>query len=45
MVDAILTNTMLPQISREILTRTLDGRPLSDIRVSIENGEFAYQYG
>jgi type VI secretion system protein VasG len=42
MIDAILTNTMLPRISRELLTRTLDGRPLTDIRVSIENGEFAY---
>ncbi len=44
MIDAILTNTMLPQISREILTRTLNGQPLSSIRVTIENGEFAYQF-
>ena len=43
MIDAILTNTMLPRISRELLTRTLESRPLSNIRVSIQDGDFAYQ--
>jgi type VI secretion system protein VasG len=43
MIDAILTNTLLPRISRELLTRTLESRPLSNIRVLIRDGEFAYQ--
>jgi type VI secretion system protein VasG len=43
MIDAILTNTLLPRISLELLSRTLDGRPLAHIRVSAEKGEFAYQ--
>jgi type VI secretion system protein VasG len=43
MIDAILTNTLLPRISLELLTRTLDGRQLSNIRVTAEKGEFAYQ--
>lgn len=42
MIDAILTNTLLPRISLELLNRTLDGRPLSEIRVSVDQGEFAY---
>jgi type VI secretion system protein VasG len=42
MIDAILTNTLLPRISLELLSRTLDGRPLSNILVSAEKGEFAY---
>jgi type VI secretion system protein VasG len=43
MIDAILTNTMLPRISRDILTNTLDGKPLSRIEVSVDGGEFAYK--
>jgi type VI secretion system protein VasG len=43
MIDAILTNTLLPRISRELLTRTLEARPLSNIRVSIQDGDFSYQ--
>jgi len=42
MIDAILTNTLLPRISLELLNRTLDGRRLSEIRVSVDRGEFAY---
>ncbi len=43
MIDAILTNTLLPRISRDILTNTLDGKPLSRIDVSVDQGEFAYK--
>ncbi|HJQ80376.1 MAG TPA: type VI secretion system ATPase TssH [Lacipirellulaceae bacterium] len=43
MIDAILTNTLLPRISHDILTNTLDGKPLSRIEVSVDNGEFAYK--
>jgi len=42
MIDAILTNTLLQRISLELLNRTLDGRRLSEIRVSVDRGEFAY---
>jgi type VI secretion system protein VasG len=44
MIDAILTNTLLPAISTEILGAMMDGRPLERIRVSIEGGEFHYRY-
>lgn len=29
MIDAILTNTLLPDMSREFLTRMLEGKPLA----------------
>ena len=42
-VDNILTNTLLPDISRRILTSLAEGGKLSAIRVSIgENGQFVY---
>ncbi|HEY7879183.1 MAG TPA: type VI secretion system ATPase TssH [Gemmatimonadaceae bacterium] len=43
-VDNILTNTLLPEISREILERMAVGDRMSAIRVSVgENGAFEYQ--
>ena len=44
MIDAILTNTMLPDISREFLTRMMEGRQVSAVRVSAPNGEFEYGF-
>ncbi|WP_297354402.1 type VI secretion system ATPase TssH [Paraburkholderia sp.] len=44
MIDAILTNTLLPAISREFLTRTIDGGAVERVDVSVENGEFAYRF-
>jgi type VI secretion system protein VasG len=42
-IDALLTNTLLPRISEALLTRTLSGQPLKRAAVSVENGEFSYQ--
>jgi type VI secretion system protein VasG len=44
MIDAILTNTMLPSISREFLTRMIDDRAVERVRVSVENGDFTYRF-
>ncbi len=42
-VDNILTNTLLPDISRRILAGLAEGQRLSSIQVSIgENGQFVY---
>jgi type VI secretion system protein VasG len=42
-VDNILTNTLLPDISRRILAGMAEGQRLSSIQVSIgENGQFVY---
>ena len=44
MVDAILTNTVLPQISREVLGASMQDRRLQRVRVSAAEGEFRYAY-
>ncbi|MCO6415512.1 type VI secretion system ATPase TssH [Siccirubricoccus sp. KC 17139] len=42
MIDAILTNTMLPAISAAFLNRMLEGQPVQSVHVGVENGDFAY---
>ena len=44
MIDAILTNTILPTISQEILRRTLDAKSLSRIMITAAEGDFRYDY-
>ncbi|MGH8557643.1 MAG: type VI secretion system ATPase TssH [Methylococcales bacterium] len=43
-VDAILTNTVLPAISEEFLTKMLTGEPVTAVRVGVEDSEFRYQF-
>jgi type VI secretion system protein VasG len=45
MIDAILTHTVLPTVSREFLTCLAEGRKLSHIRLEVNNDDFAYRYG
>jgi type VI secretion system protein VasG len=44
MIDAILTNTLLPRISQELLTRMLDSRPAARVNITVSNGDFAYAF-
>jgi type VI secretion system protein VasG len=44
MIDAILTNTVLPKISQEFLTRMMEGKPVERVHVRVENGEFGYGF-
>ncbi len=44
MIDAILTNTMLPDVSRAFLQRMLEGRPITGVQVGVADGEFSYQF-
>jgi type VI secretion system protein VasG len=43
-VDAILTNTMLPRISEEFLNRMLQAQPVRRVDVSVRDGEFDYAF-
>ncbi len=45
MIDAILTNTMLPDISREFLTRMIEGETIAKVKVGVTDGEFSYGFG
>jgi type VI secretion system protein VasG len=42
MIDAILTNTLLPDLSGQLLNRMLAGDGVTKVHVRVEGGEFAY---
>jgi type VI secretion system protein VasG len=44
MVDTILTNTMLPKISAQFLTRMLEGKQVDRVHVSVADGELSYAF-
>ena len=44
MIDAILTNTVLPSLSGEFLQRMLVGRPLARVHLGVEAGQFSYKF-
>lgn len=44
MVDAILTQTLLPEISRELLNRLMEGASPRKVEVSVKDGDIAYNY-
>ena len=44
MIDAILTNTMLPDVSREFLGRMMEGKPIGEVRVGVADGGFSYAF-
>ncbi|MDX2022640.1 MAG: type VI secretion system ATPase TssH [Deltaproteobacteria bacterium] len=44
MIDAIVTNTMLPRISQEILGRMMEGRQVNRIAISVANSDFDYSF-
>jgi len=43
-VDAILSNTMLPKISAELLARSMGAQPVASIAVSVRDGDFDYRF-
>src|SRR5262249_35007439 len=44
MIDAILTNTVLPEISREFLNPMMEGKPIERVHVKVADGEFSYAF-
>ncbi|MBL8308572.1 MAG: type VI secretion system ATPase TssH [Rubrivivax sp.] len=44
MIDAILTNTMLPDISREFLTRMMEGQAIERVSVGVAGAGFSYDF-
>ena len=44
MIDAILTNTMLPQISTEFLMRMKDSEKVERVHITVQDGEFSYSF-
>jgi len=44
-IDAILTNTMLPEISIQLLEKQMGGEPIQSIDVTISGDGFVYKFG
>jgi type VI secretion system protein VasG len=44
MIDAILTNTLLPQISGEFLSRMSEGKATSAVAITVKGSELDYQF-
>jgi len=44
MIDAILTNTMLPAISGAFLAHMLEGSQVAGVQVSVKDGDLAYAF-
>ena len=45
LIDAILTNTMLPELSIELLNRQMNGEEVKEIAVNVEGDGFGYKFG
>ena len=44
MIDAILTNTVLPRLSEEFLKRMLEGKEIKRAHISVTDGDFSYSF-
>jgi type VI secretion system protein VasG len=44
MIDAILTNTILPKISEEFLKRMMIGAPATKVHITVGDGDFLYGF-
>ncbi|MBY6140417.1 type VI secretion system ATPase TssH [Leisingera daeponensis] len=44
MIDAIVTNTMLPEISNEFLRRLMEGKEVEKVAIGVKDGEFTYAF-
>lgn len=44
MIDAILTNSMLPDISRQFLVCMMEGKEIKQVAVDVKDGEFSYAF-
>lgn len=44
MIDAIVTNTMLPAISAEFLTRMMEGKEITKVSIDVADGDFTYEF-
>jgi type VI secretion system protein VasG len=44
MIDAILTNTLLPDVSMAFLIHQLDGHPIERVEVDVADSKFSYRF-
>ena len=44
MIDNIITNSILPDLSRQVLARMVSGDEMSDVTIRITDGTFSYDF-
>lgn len=44
MIDAILTNTILPEVSQTLLSRTVQEQKIHTVNIDVVDGQFVYAY-
>ena len=44
MIDAIVTNTMLPDISAEFLKRMMEGKLVKKVAIDVKDHNFTYSF-
>ncbi|AGT11484.1 type VI secretion system ATPase TssH [Paracoccus aminophilus] len=45
MVDNIITNSILPDLSRQVLARMVEGGAMEDVRIELKDGGYDYVFG
>ncbi|MBS0123558.1 type VI secretion system ATPase TssH [Thetidibacter halocola] len=45
MIDNVITNSILPEMSRQVLGRMVSGEALREVKVSVTDGVFGYEFG
>ncbi|TWI33779.1 type VI secretion system ATPase TssH [Paracoccus sulfuroxidans] len=45
MVDNIITNSILPDLSRQVLGKMVSGQPMTDVTIRTQDGGFSYEFG
>jgi type VI secretion system protein VasG len=44
MIDNIITNSILPDLSRQVLSRMVSGEEMQKVTVKVDDGTFAYEF-
>jgi type VI secretion system protein VasG len=44
MIETMLSNTLLPRLSQEFLTRLMHGETLTQVDIGVANGDFTYRF-
>jgi type VI secretion system protein VasG len=44
MIDNIITNSILPDLSRQVLSRMVSGEPFKTVTVKVTDGAFVYEF-
>ncbi len=44
MIDKILTNSILPRLSNEFLSRLAEGKAVARVKITVQDGDFAYMF-